>query len=352
MKQLFDGHGTGEGYLSSPQAGTLKDIVGNVALLEEEHSVQPNRRLGVSLEYRLAALEAGIAFEWGSPWVESVSAGPRNSIPAGQVTGPFLSAMRSIGLAWLCVGESNGRGAVERLQEAATAADLSIAAEPSTAVVDVVENEGSAAGPSRWTLESLLRLVDSMITLQRSSSLQAGGPRTEQSMLIALSEVEAPLFDDVLERIKALQVPVTPLLVASSRRSSLTAVVNAPMLEHVALVLPYHQRLASLRAPGALRMGGKEASKHLGIGMTGREEAKCVSQGLDKLSAVCGSLLDSDYPLIGGSGSPGPGACPGYMLREEYDMWGSLSSNREAIDAAFGIRTAVGTTTVTREAKR
>lgn len=334
MTRLLDGHCTGEGYLASPRDGTLGSLVTSVGRLEQQHDVTGQRRLGVSLEYVLAARQAGLGFRWGSPWIEEVAIGPRNTIPAGQVTESLVRALQQLGLEVLCVGRSCGRRTLIQLIDIAASTGIELAAVPTPSWVRLVD-EG-ALGGVRLSFESLLLLLDAV---ERGRTPRAAGTSFPGSgeLLAELSRAPAADLDHAAQWVQDTQLPVTPLMMATWRTASLVNAVNAPVLDQAAAILPYHSRLASLRAPGALRMGGREAAKHLGIKTANSQDAKAISRGFDLLGSTLRILIDAGHPLIGGSGAPGIGLCPGFALREEFDHWSALSRSADKISAAFRV---------------
>lgn len=334
MMTLVDGHGTGEGYLASPRDGTLSSLVGAVGRLEQDYEVTAGRRLGVSLEYVLAAREAGLEFRWGSPWIEEADLGPRNTVPAGQITEPLVRSLQAIGLNILCIGRSCGRPTLIKILDIARATGLEIAAVPSPEWVRLVDD--ADLDGVRVTFESLIRLVDAVHqtwTPQAASGTTGAGTG---EMLAALSRRELTEVDRVTQWVCDAGYTVTPLMTAAWRTASLVNAVNAPVLTQAATVLPYHARLASLRAPGALRLGGKEASRHLQIKIMNHQDSKAISVGYAQLGRTLKQLIDNGHPLIGGSGAPGVGLCPGFALREEFDLWSLLSKSSDHICSAFG----------------
>lgn len=332
MIPLIDGHATGEGYLSSPVDGTLGSLAASVGRLEQEHQVDGGRRLGVSLEYVLAARQQAVTFRWGSPWIEEVAVGPRNSIPAGQLSEPLVAALQRIGLEVLCIGRSCGRQTLLDVLAIAEATGVEVAAVPTPHWVSLVDEGGLP--DVAITFESLLFLVDALLQTWGVATTDSP-PRGAGELLAELSRLPAGSLDQVPQWIVDAGRPVTPLMMANWRMASLVNAVNAPMLDQLASVLPYHARLKSLRAPGALRMGGREAGKHLGIRAVKHQDAKAISVGFDRLGSILALLIDGGHPLIGGSGAPGIGLCPGFSLREEFDYWSSLSDATANILAAF-----------------
>lgn len=329
MGWLVDAHTSGEGYLGSPRDGTLATVVAAVQALEAEFNVRAGRRLGVSLEYVLAARELGITFAWGSPWVEERASGPRNSIPAGQVSEQLLRGLSDLGLDTLCLGSTCGVDTLRRLLPLAADLGLEVAAAPSSALVQTLDR-GTVTGVV--TLESL---ADLSVSVHLAAQGHDQLPSTAET-LAAVGAWGTGEVGRVTERIQWWGLRVTPLLVATWRRASLVNAVNAPVLDRASRALPYHQRLASLRAPGALRMGGRDAARHLGISVLRGEESKRVAQGYDRLQSILEQLIKAGHPLSGGSGAPGVGLCSGYAAREEFDLWSSLSDASDRISAAFG----------------
>ncbi len=103
----------------------------------------------------------------------------------------------------------------------------------------------------------------------------------------------------------------------AERQTSLRALIRAPHLEQVARILPYHARIASPRAPGALRLGGKEASTHLGIPILDSRAQRQATVGIEHCRTALLHLINAKHPLLMGSGAPGTGLAPGLAWHDE-----------------------------------
>lgn len=99
--------------------------------------------------------------------------------------------------------------------------------------------------------------------------------------------------------------------------SGLRALVWSPQLSMAAIALPYHERLLSLRAPGALRMGGREAAVHLGIPLLDRADEREVAAGLERCREAVRELGARGHDVLVGSGAPGAGCAPGLAALDE-----------------------------------
>ena len=317
---LRDAHATGEGYLRSPRDGSLQDIVERILTLERDAGVCPDRRLGVSLGFHPFARQAGDAAAWGGEWIETRPSGPQGWWPADACTGALFGHLRHIGLAWACIGASAGEH-VARLVAAARDEGLGIALRPAPDTLEVVED----SDPGGMTLESLPVLLDALI------ARRAGRPaaRGESEVLRGLARVTDTELDAAVRWIVDARVTVVSLITAAARRASLRQVVHAPNLDVAAGVLPYHSDVARLRAPGALRTGGREASRHLDIPVLSREEERAASTGVEVVRGALRALLAAGADIRPGSGAPGVGLAPGLAQHEESELFRAGGASTE-----------------------
>ncbi|WP_300266534.1 hypothetical protein [Microbacterium sp.] len=319
---LSDAHATGEGYLRSPRDGSLRDIVRTTLELERSADVVVERRLGVSLASWLLAREAGDTAEWGGEWIETEPTGPQGWWPAASCDASLLQSLAALGMRWLCIGSTAGDDTA-RLLTAARDAGLSVALRPSRQAIDAIE----AHGADDVTCESLPLLLDALIA-RREGRPCAHSP---SDALQSLAAADDDALHDAVDWITGTDLTVVPLMTASFRQASLRAVVRAPHLADAARVLPYHDRIASLRAPGAMRMGGKEAALHLGVPILDKSGEHDITDGIDKTTQALASLLDAGHDLRIGSGAPGVGLAPGAALREEEAVFDAARSARAGV---------------------
>lgn len=314
---LSDAHATGEGYLRSPRDGSLRDIVATTLELERSADIAVERRLGVSLASRLLARELGDTAEWGGEWIETEPTGPQGWWPAAACDAELLNALAGLGMRWLCIGTTAGEHTA-RLITAAHDGGLSVALRPSSQTIDALETHGARD----VTCESLPLLLDALIA-RREGRPSAQSP---SGALRSLSTSDDNALQFAVDWIIAADITVVPLMTASFRQASLRAVLRAPHLADAARVLPYHDRIASLRAPGAMRMGGKEASLHLGVPILDKLGEHEVTDGIERTKLALASLLDAGLDLRIGSGAPGVGLAPGVALREEAAVFDAARS--------------------------
>lgn len=312
---LGEEHATGEGYLRSPRDGSLRDIVAATLALEEASGVTVRRRLGVSLAGHLLARELGDEAAWGSEWVERRPTGPQGWWPAAQVDHPLIDSLAALGLQWLCIGSTAGEH-VHRLVAIARDAGVSVALRPSLDALVTIERHGSAG----LTVESLPHLVDALVA--RHADRPPAETASEALRRIASAGIEH--LAAAKEWILASGVPLVPLMTAAARQASLRAVVRSPHLAEAATVLPYHERVASLRAPGAMRLGGSEASRNLGVPLLNTAAEKEVAEGIHRCRTILGELVQAHHPLLIGSGAPGIGLAPGLAWLDERALVAEL----------------------------
>ena len=308
---LSDAHATGEGYLRSPRDGSLRDIVATTLELERAAGVVAERRLGLSLASWLLGCELGDTAEWGGEWIETEPPGPQGWWPATACGEELLKGLAGLGMRWLCIGATAGEH-TSRLLTAAREIGLSVAIRPSHHAIDAIEVHGA----QNVTCESLPLLLHAIV------SRRAGQPSTlsTSEALRSLSVSNEGDLDSAIDWILEADLTVVPLMTASIRQASLRSVLRAPDLADAARVLPYHDRLASLRAPGAMRMGGKETSLHLGVPILDKVGEREAAIGIERCTRALASLLEAGHDLRVGSGAPGVGLAPGAALREEAAM--------------------------------
>lgn len=311
-----DAHATGEGYLHSPRDGSLRDIVATTLAMERAAEVTVERRLGVSLAAHLLGKELGDGAAWGGEWIETEPAGPQGWWPAAECDATLMDALASLGMNWLCVGATAGEHTM-RLIESARQAGLQAALRPSADALDAIE----AHGTDGLTVESLPLLLDAVL------ARRAGGEssRSASEAVRALAAVPESELDAATDWIAESGVVVVALVTAALRQTSLRAVVRAPLLGEAARVLPYHDRIASLRAPGAMRMGGKEAALHLGVPILDKFGEREAAEGMRRCRDALGRLLASGHDVRIGSGAPGVGLAPGAALAEERAVFAEMS---------------------------
>lgn len=330
---LVDVHATGEGYLRSPRHGSLRDVVASTLTAEREAGVVVARRLGVSLAWWLFAREQGEvagevgdapagATEWGGEWIETEPRGPQGWWPASRCDADVLDGLARLGLRWVCVGAS-ARDHLLRIAGLARDRGLALALRPSHAAVRFIDAHPSVDA----TWESLPALLDVLVAADR-----IGDPPT--AMADVLRSVARASQDDVaraIDRVSLLGIPVVPLLTAAERQAGLRALVWSSQLNAAATALPYHERLLSLRAPGALRMGGREAAVHLGIPLLDRAGEREVAAGLERCREAVRELCARGHEVLVGSGAPGAGCAPGVAALDENAALAVLRATAEEV---------------------
>ena len=260
------------------------------------------------------------ATEWGGEWIETEPRGPQGWWPASRCDGDVLDGLARLGLRWVCVGAS-ARDHLRRIASLARDRGLALALQPSPAAVRFVDAHPSVDA----TWESLPALLEVLVPADRVDD-----PPT--SMADILRAVARASPDDVaraMDRISTLGIPVVPLLTAAERQAGLRALVWSPQLSAAAIALPYHERLLSLRAPGALRMGGREAAVHLGIPLIDRAAEREVAVGLERCREAVRELCARGHDVRVGSGAPGAGCAPGLAALDENE---ALAALRPAAD--------------------
>lgn len=329
-----DFHATGEGYLRSPRHSSLRDVVQSTIAAERAAGVVVTRRLGVSLAWWLFAREyderVGMtgddphlgATEWGGEWIETEPRGPQGWWPAPQCDGVVFDGLARLGLRWVCLGASVG-DQLDRIAGLARDRGLALALRPSPGAVRF-----AASNPSvEATWESLPALLAVLVTGEH-----AGVP--PESTADVLRVVARASQDDVvraIDRVSSLGLPVVPLLTVAERQAGLRALVWSPQLSAAARALPYHERLLSLRAPGALRMGGREAALHLGIPLLDRAGEREVAAGLERSREAVRELYARGHDVRAGSGAPGAGCAPGLAALDENEALAALGAAAEAV---------------------
>lgn len=316
-----DAHATGEGYLRSPRDGSLRDIVAATLELERLADVTVARRLGVSLAARLLATELGDRAEWGGEWVETEPTGPQGWWPAGQCDEALITGLAALGMRWLCVGATAG-GHTARLLRTAGEIGVGVALRPSAEALAALEADAAAD----VTLESLPLLLHALISRPAAScAFEPSEPVTTSDALRALGRIDDATLAAALRWIIDADVPVVALITAAVRQASLRSVVRAPHLAEASRVLPYHERIAALRAPGALRMGGKEAALHLGVPILDKEGERESAAGVRRCYEALAELLAAGHDVRIGSGAPGAGLAPGTSLHDEHELFAEQS---------------------------
>ncbi|HYI17268.1 MAG TPA: hypothetical protein VD836_01095, partial [Solirubrobacteraceae bacterium] len=138
--------------------------------------------------------------------------------------------------------------------------------------------------------------------------------------------------------VEASEVAVVPLLIRSRRRSLLDEAVGGAGIADLADILPYHRHLAGMRNPGAMRFGRRHANDHLGLPSFDRQARIAFSAGWKVVLAAMGRLAASGVTLLGGSGAPSLGVCPGVGLLEERRAWNAAELPDDLVAAAFAAR--------------
>jgi hypothetical protein len=96
-----------------------------------------------------------------------------------------------------------------------------------------------------------------------------------------------------------------------------------------------------MRSPGATRFGRRHANDHLGLPSLDRERRAAFSAGWKVVLAAMGQLAESGVTLLGGSGAPALGVCPGVGLLEERRAWNAAELPVDVVASAFAARTAL-----------
>lgn len=317
-----DAHATGEGYLRSPRDGSLRDIVATTLELERSAEVAVSRRLGVSLAAHLLATELGDTAQWGGEWIETEPTGPQGWWPAGQCGEALIAGLAALGMRWLCVG-ATAREHTTRLLRTAREIGVGVALRPSGDALSALEAEGAAA---EVTLESLPLLLHAIIVRSSArSEPERSDVATPSEALRGLGRADNASFTAALQWILDVNVPVVALVTAAARQASLRSVVRAPHLAEASRVLPYHERIAALHAPGAMRMGGKEAALHLGVPILDKEGEREAAAGLRRCHEALAELLSAGHDVRVGSGAPGAGLAAGASFHDENALFAEHS---------------------------
>ncbi|MEX0153352.1 hypothetical protein [Microbacterium sp. LMI1-1-1.1] len=329
-----DVHATGEGYLRSPRHGSLRDVVTSTITAEREAGVVVARRLGVSLDWWLFAGEYDEqshsvgesarpgSTEWGGEWIETKPRGPQGWWPASRCDGDVFDGLARLGLRWVCLGASVGDH-LHRIAGLARDRGLGLALRPSHSAVRF-----AAAHPSaEATWESLPTLLKVLVAGDRADD----PPESMAEVLRAVGRASLSDVARAVDRVSALGIPVVPLLTAAERQAGLRALVWSPQLSAAAIALPYHDRLLSLRAPGALRMGGREAALHLGIPVLDRAGEREAAAGLERCREAIHELYARGHDLRAGSGAPGAGCAPGAAALDESAALAALRAASERV---------------------
>ena len=80
---------------------------------------------------------------------------------------------------------------------------------------------------------------------------------------------------------------------------------------------------------GALRTGGREASRHLDIPVLSREEERAASTGVEVVRGALRALLAAGADIRPGSGAPGVGLAPGLAQHEESELFRAGGASTE-----------------------
>lgn len=322
---LHDWHLSASGYLESPRDGTLDDVLDRVAALSGARDVVSARRLGAPPEQR--GLSAALDGLTGEQWAPSVLDGRLSGFrttrlcrAAGDVD-RALDAAALEGAAWVLLGDALAPGLAVRAVLGARDRGLRVAAEPGAATPEALATGGVS------TIEGLVGLLV-------APELRTAPPWDQ---VFALADDDGA-WRERLRPVLEAGAGVVPLLIRHRRRSLLHEAVGGAGIAELSDVLPYHRHLAGMRNPGAMRFGKKHAGDHLGLPTMDRAERARFGVGWRAVPEAMALLAASGVPLLGGSGAPSLGVCPGVGLLEERRAWTAAELPDDLVATAFSPR--------------
>ena len=325
---LADAHLSAAGYLESPRDGTLVDVLARVAALAAKHGIVVARRLGAPPEHLGLdpALDALVADRWAPSVLDGRLSGFRSTrlcrTPAD--VDRALDAATVDGAGWILLGDGLEPGLAVHAAVGARERELHVACEPGAATPEALRT-------------GAIETVEGLVGLLVEPELRTAPP-WEQVFSLA---TDGEAWRVRLAPVEAAGAAVVPLLIRTRRRSLLDEAVGGAGIAELADILPYHRHLAGMRNPGAMRFGRRHANDHLGLPSLDREGRAAFSAGWKVVLAAMGQLVESGVTLLGGSGAPSLGVCPGYGLLEERRAWNAADLPDDVVAAAFAARTAL-----------
>jgi hypothetical protein len=322
---LWDAHVACAGYRESPLAGDAASPYRTILELLAQARVTGCLQLGVPIESLYALGEplagASVAVNRAGAWLD------------GQLEGFRLTR--------LCRDEAAVRRSVQAFAfEGLDAVACGAGLDPRLATLAVREaadrdltcvleaGPGTAAVLGSVTPASVHGLL----------GLVADGngrlPACEQ--VARLAETDRELLRSRIEPALERRVAIAPLLLRLRRSIVLEEAIAAPGLEQLTAILPYHRHLIELRSPAALRFGRKHINRYLGFPKLDRTQRARFDRGWDALLEVLVEVAQRGGMLVGASGAPDIGLCPGIALREEAQLWLAAGVDAETTQAAFG----------------